>query len=142
MPEPFIIFMYNIQRQTVDGSAVNIQVHPSTIYPLVSIPVRGITGRNQLLYPLSTQHLLLFSSYPLNTVTLDRGREWILYGENTENRGGMTRARSPIGFRGFLQCFRSACFYRFFTVKLAQNRQNCNFYSGICFLNPSANIAS
>ena len=26
--------------------------------------------------------LLLFSSYPLNTVTLDRGREWILYGEN------------------------------------------------------------
>ena len=63
------------------------------------------TYRNQLLYPLSTQHLLLFSSYPLNTVTLDRGREWILYGENEEIRGGMTRARSPIGFRVFFTVF-------------------------------------
>ena len=133
---------FQVALDTVDPSSVNIQVIP----PSLSIGFYSREGvyryRNQLLYPLSTQHLLLFSSYPLNTVTLDRGREWILYGENTENRGGMTRARSPIGFRGFLQCFRSACFYRFFTVKLAQNRQNCNFYSGICFLNPSANIAS
>ena len=98
-------------------------------------------NRNQLLYPLNTYPLLLFSSYPLNTVTLDRGREWILYGENEEIRGGMTRARSPIGFRVFLQCFRSACFYCKFTIKLAQIGQNFNFYSGICFLNPSANIA-
>ena len=102
--------------------------------------IGNMGSRNQLLYPLRTQHLLLFSSLPLNTVTLDRGREWILYGENEEIRGGMTRARSPIGFRGFLQCFRSACFYCKFTIKRAQIGQNFNFYSGICFLNPSANI--
>ena len=43
IPEPFIIFMYNLQRQNADGSAVNIQVHPSIIYPSVSILVRGFT---------------------------------------------------------------------------------------------------
>ena len=59
--------------------------------------------RNQLLYPLNTQHLIPLSPYPLNIVTLDRGREWILYGENTENGGGLTRARRPIGFRVFLR---------------------------------------
>ena len=35
---------FQVVLDTVDPSSVNIQVYPSTIYPLVSIPVRGFTG--------------------------------------------------------------------------------------------------